>query len=166
VVLCVLFAWSKGALAEDMNDYYLSFGTPYNDETNGHVINITDVDMPSANQARRTEVSFSDIASNPYSLPPLIDSNSFHHAFEIPISQFPSHWYTNNLVTTFHEIQSASLQATEIARNKNHEYSYSGYESSAPEAETWLMILVGITLIGLQIIRSNKRADPIYSSLS
>ncbi|MGX2029863.1 MULTISPECIES: hypothetical protein [Methylocaldum] len=165
IIFCLLFIWFKGASAENFSDYPSTFGTPYHDKERNHAIDKSSAHIPPSGKAGFAETSFFGIAKSSYRLLSSVNVNAIRFALDIPGRKSKNGW--NESEITFQGMQELSLDAMAVDRYKKNrkEDMYAGYASPAPDTETWLMILVGITLIGLQVIRGNKKAEPIYSSL-
>lgn len=149
----LLFAGFGETFAAAMNDDAADFGTHLNRNT----INKLSVDGSNLGIPPARGVSFSDMAYNtPRNHLSIIDENTFETEVSGP-SYFTDGSREQDITLRF------SPKADKTEKHING-YSYNGYSSSSPEIETWLMILAGITLIGLQIVRGSKKSEPIYSS--
>lgn len=159
IVLCLLFICSQGIFAEDLDDYVSAFDTSYQDRQNNHSLHKPISYIPRSDETLYSERSFSDLTRSNY---------EFVIAIDIPDNRSPINRYVKESHTSFREIQNSLPNTLGLDSYKNRPKAriYGQYVSSATESETWLMILVGVTLIGLQVFRGNKRAEPIYSSFN
>ncbi|HYE35014.1 hypothetical protein [Methylocaldum sp.] len=162
----LLFAWVNEASALNIKDDASTFVMhPSNDDKIDYFIDKSSFGMASSGDSFFAASSFSEITSNRYSPLSFTDINTF--TLEILARQSSKDWNMSGQEITFSEMQNTPLKAAEIGDHLKGQkgYSYIGYASSAPETETWLMMLVGITLIGLQVIRGDKKTEAIYSSI-
>lgn len=168
IVLSLLFILSQGTLAEDFNDYVSAFDTSYHDKENSYSFNKTLPYIQHSNLALYTEHSFSDLTKSSSSLPSTIDTTAFAIATDISKNRSSNNRRVHESQTSFREIQNSLPIPYTLEAHKRHLRApiHTRYVSSASESETWLMILVGVTLVGLQVFRSNKKAEPIYSSFN
>jgi hypothetical protein len=168
MVLSLLFIWSQGTLAEDYHDYVSTFDMPHHGKESSYFFNKPVPYIPRSDEAQYTERSFSDLTKSSSGIPSVIDRTAFTIAFDISNSQSSNNQRTQESQTSFREIQNSLPIRDPLDGHKGRLRAsiYAHYVSSASENETWLMILVGVTLMGLQVIRSNKKAEPIYSSFN
>lgn len=168
MVFCLLIACVKSAYAEGISDYSSTFGMSYANKKSDHVVNSFDLNPPPAGERIFSESSFSELTRSHYSLLQFIDIHSPSLALDTAAHQSPIDPTEKQPEIIFRKTRESSPEATRIDSHggQQKERSYPGYVASSSETDTWLMILVGITLIGLQVMRSNKKSEPIYSSLN
>lgn len=168
MAFCLLIAWFKGAYAEDISDYSSTFGMSYGDKKSGHVIDSVNINLSPAGKRIFAEGSFSEMTRGHYSLVKFVDIHSPSLAVGSVAHQAPNNPGEKQPAMAIRETRAASPEAEskDGHAKQQKEHSYPGYVASSSDTDTWLMILVGITLIGLQVMRSAKKSEPIYSSLN
>ncbi|CAI8725178.1 hypothetical protein [Methylocaldum szegediense] len=167
-ILSLLLVWSHGPLAEAFDDNVSPFDTSHHGKESSYFFIKPAPYIPHSDKALYTEYtehSFFDLTKSSSGIPS-VGRTAFMAAFNVSTNGSSNNLFAQESQASFREIQNAlpTLFTLEGLKGRLREPTYAQYASSASEDETWFMILVGITLIGLQIFRSNKKAEPIYLS--